>query len=463
MAREEDNRFTPSVMGSTFAALVVWPFQRFFSTTAKGGVLLLGASVLAMVAANTGLKDAYHALWEVHLSVSVGGLEVDKNLHHWINDGLMAVFFFLVGLEIKREVLSGELSEITNAALPVAAAVGGMVVPAAFYLMFNLGGPAENGWGVPMATDIAFSLGILALLGSRAPSPLIIFLTALAIVDDIGGILVIAAFYTEALDLASLAGAGGLVVASFAINRLGVRKTTPYVLLGIVMWVLLLKSGVHATVAGVLLAMTIPANRKISHRELVRTIQDQLQCLGKGGEHPEYCPLVLDRERQQAVIVELEQAVHDAEAPLQHIEHHLHPWVTYLVIPVFAFANAGIDLSMAGLAAAAVQPVFAGIVSGLFLGKQIGIVFMSWLVVKLGLAQLPGGVGWAQLWGVSILAGVGFTMSLFIGGLAFKDPALVESAKTATFTASVLSGVAGYVLLRLTSPEGEPGAGARAH
>lgn len=430
------------------AAYVVWPFQRFFKTSATGGILLIVAAAAAMIAANSPWSAEYHHLWENHIGFSAAGFSIDKSLHHWINDGLMAVFFFLVGLEIKREVLAGELSSVSNASLPLAAALGGMVVPAAVYMAVNAGGPGESGWGMSMATDIAFSLGVLAMLGKRVPAALLVFLAALAIVDDIGGILVIALFYSGGINLTPLAGALGLLVVSFAMNRAGVRSTLPYVLVGIVLWFLLLESGIHATVAGVMLAMTIPAYRDLSHGEFVAKIQEQLRFLT--GEHDElnYCPVELDHEREQAIIVALEDACHKAEAPLQHIEHHLHPWVTYAIMPLFAFANAGVELSPEAVSTALLEPVSIGVILGLFFGKQLGILSFSWLSVKLGLSRLPGNIGWKHIWGVSILAGIGFTMSLFIGALAFDDPGMLESAKTGILAASLISGVIGFLVLR---------------
>ncbi len=440
---------------NALAAILLRPFSRFFATSAKGGGLLILAAALAVVIANSSLAHLYHSLWEVPIGFSAGGYGFELDLHHWINDGLMAIFFFLVGLEIKREVLSGELSSLSGALLPVAAALGGMILPALIYTGFNLGGHGQHGWGIPMATDIAFSLGVLALLKGRVPTPLVIFLTALAIVDDLGAILVIALFYSTGVHPVPLAGALGLLALSYAFNRAGVRTTLPYVLIGIVIWLLMFRSGVHATVAGVLLAMTIPLSRKLKHGEFVSKVLGELNCVDEGCFIPR--PDEAGMEQEQSVIAAIEDACHDAEAPLQHIEHHLQPWVTYAILPLFAFANAGVTLGGGKMAALALNTVTVGIIIGLFLGKQIGIFTFSFLAVKSGLARLPNGVGWRQLYGVAILGGIGFTMSLFIAALAFHgDKALLDAAKTGIIYASVISAVIGYLFLKLQTKKPVP-------
>ncbi len=430
------------------AESILRPFERFFKREASASLLLIGASFAAIVLANSGAAEFYHSLWEVPIGVSAGGFGIEQSLHHWINDGLMAIFFFVVGLEIKREVLVGELSTPSQAALPVAAAFGGMLVPALIYTAFNLHGPGESGWGVPMATDIAFALGVISVFGKRAPAALVVFLTALAIVDDLGGILVIALFYTEEINLLPLVSAFGLLVVSFVFNRMGIRKTLPYVLIGVFIWILLLKSGIHATVAGVLLALTIPATRRLGHSEFVSKIQAQLHRLTGEKDGANLCPIALTPGEQQEVIVALEEACHDAEAPLQHIEHHLHPWVVFVIIPLFAFANAGLELNLTSIKADIFDPVTLGIVLGLFAGKQIGILGFTFMAVKAGLARLPMGVGWGHIYGASILGGIGFTMSLFIGNLAFPDPMLMEKTKLGILAASIVSGLFGYFVLR---------------
>ena len=419
---------------------LVKPFDRFFDREATSGIILIISAVAAMMIANSPLGDAYHHLWEMPIGISIGSFSLEKSLHHWINDGLMSIFFFLVGLEIKREVLVGELSSPRQAIFPIAAALGGMIVPALFYILFNFGKPGEAGWAIPMATDIAFALGCLALLGKGVPQGILIFLTALAIIDDLGGILVIALFYTDQLSVAALVEAGILLMVSVMLNRLGVRKTFPYVLVGIFLWLALLKSGIHTTVAGILLAMTIPASTAIRHSEFIRKIEEQLNSLRGCGE--------LEECDKQAAIQSLEKACSDAEAPLEHIEHSLHPWVIYLIMPIFAFANAGVRLDFGNLSAVLADPVFLGIIFGLVAGKQIGVFSFAWLAVKTGLASLPQGVSWGHIYGVSILSGIGFTMSLFIGALAFEGNELLEMAKLGTLIASLLSGVLGYMVLK---------------
>jgi NhaA family Na+:H+ antiporter len=331
------NLFNRTAFGfESVAETLIKPFQKFFRTQAMGGILLLGAAAAAKVT-------------------------LSKDLLHWINDGLMAIFFFVVGLEIKRELLVGELASRRHALLPISAALGGMVVPAAIYAAFNLGGTGEAGWGIPMATDIAFALGCLALLGRAIPTQLVVFLTALAIVDDLGGILVIALFYTVNISLAALLAGAGFLVVSFVLNRVGVRSTLPYVLIGIFMWLALLKSGVHATVAGVLLAMTIPSTTLLRHSDFVKTMQEKLNFLtGEKEGSMVVCPIELDDEGKQTIIQALERACHHLEAPLQRILHNLQPWVIYLIMPVFAFANAGVELTPGGLGAAIKEPVFVG-------------------------------------------------------------------------------------------------------
>jgi NhaA family Na+:H+ antiporter len=361
------------------------------------------AAVLAMLAENSPLKFLYDALLETPLGIRIGALAIEKPLLLWINDGLMAVFFFLVGLEIKREVLDGELSEPSRVALPAIAAIGGMVVPAAFYIYFNHGDPAAmTGWAIPMATDIAFALGILSLLGSRVPVALKVFLLTLAIIDDLGAIIIIALFYSSDISTLSLAVAAATVIILLLMNRFRVNQVAPYILVGIVLWISVLKSGVHATLAGVLLAFFIPLNRN---------------------------------EAREA-------------SPLRHLEHTLHPYVAFLIMPVFAFANAGVPI--AGLSLDALtHPVPLGIMTGLFFGKQIGVFGFAWLSVILRVGRLPEGVNWLQLYGVSALCGIGFTMSLFISSLAAEQAGteLIARYRLGILEGSLLSAVVGYLIL----------------
>ncbi len=423
---------------------IVRPFQDFAAKASSGGVLLIIATVVALVWANSPLGASYGALWETKLTVGLGEFSLSKDLTHWINDGLMAVFFLVVGLEIKREVLVGELSSVRSAALPVAAAVGGAVVPALIYAAFNAGTEGAAGWGIPMATDIAFALGVLALLGERVPLALKVFLTALAIADDIMAVLVIAFFYTSEISWNAL-GVGGLfLLALVAANLIGVGRTLVYAVLGIGLWLCFLLSGVHATVAGILLAFTVPASSFIdpgAFLERGRYVLDRFEQAGEKGEH------VLTNDERQAALHALNRATYKLEPPLHELEHRLHPWVVFAIMPLFALANAGVELG-GGIAGALTDPVSLGIVAGLILGKQLGVTLFAWLAVRTGLSELPRGVGWRHVYGAGWLAGIGFTMSLFITDLAFSDDALVDSAKLGILAASVIAGLAGWTILR---------------
>lgn len=428
---------------------IVLPFQEFVQKASFSGILLISFMLVALLWANSPWSASYQSLWQTQVSVAIGSFEIDKPLLLWINDGLMAVFFFVVGLEIKRELLVGELSSLRQALFPIAAAVGGMLVPAGFYLLFNADGPGSTGWAIPMATDIAFALGILALLGKRAPLPLKIFLTALAIVDDIGAVLVIAFFYTENIVWTSLALAGLVFVVLMVLNRMKVRKPLPYALLGILLWVAFLKSGVHATIAGVLLAMTIPASTIVNRKGYVSRVREYLnqfedEGIGDGA--------IFTTKKQRALLQGIEDCTNGVEAPLQQLEHALHPWVAYLVMPVFALANAGVDLRT-DIISALVNPVTLGIIAGLVVGKQIGITFMAWLVTRVGLSRKIAEVSWKQIWGASMLAGIGFTMSLFVSNLAFSDPAILTNAKVGILAASFVSALLGWLILRRNGSE----------
>lgn len=423
--------------------LILRPFQEFARIEASSGILLLLCALVALVWANSPWESSYAELWHMQATVGIGSYVLSKSLLHWINDGLMAVFFFIVGLEIKREVLAGELASFRRAALPIAGAIGGMLVPAGIYSAFNLGGAGAPGWGIPMATDIAFALGALALLGNRVPFSLKVFLTALAIVDDIGAVLVIALFYTAQLSILPLIL--GLVVlgALVVVNRADVHDMRIYTLLGVCLWLAFLESGIHATISGVLLAMTIPAHSRIDAKEFLDKGRALLVEFAKGGTNNTSS---LVSEEQQTALLELETACEQVETPLQRIEHALHPWVTYLVMPLFALANAGVSLR-GDLFAAWTHPVSVGTIAGLVLGKQVGISVASWLAVKSRFASLPTGVTWLQLYGVSWLGGIGFTMSLFIASLAFRESQLLSSAKLGILTASLIAGVAGWLIL----------------
>jgi NhaA family Na+:H+ antiporter len=419
------------------------PFQAFIQAEAAGGIVLVLAAVVALIWANSPWGASYAALWHTPLSFGLGAWHLSKSLEAWISDGLMALFFFVVGLEIKREVLGGDLAEPRHAALPIAAALGGMLAPAGIYLALNAGQPGASGWGIPMATDIAFALGVLALLGKRVPLGLKVFLTALAIVDDVGAILVIAIFYNVGVQWAALAAGAGFLLALLVINRFGVRQPLIYALLGLGLWLAILLSGVHAAIAGVLVALTIPAQARLQRDEFLDTSQGLLQAFA---EAPGTREGRFISEEQQSAVQELEQACERVETPLQRLERALHPWVAFGVVPLFALANAGVPLR-ADFLPALTHPVGLGVLLGLVLGKQLGITAFSWLAVKSRLATLPPGVTWRQLYGVGWIAGIGFTVSLFIADLAFTDEELVDLAKVGILAAAVLSGGIGWALL----------------
>ena len=441
----------PSGTRHTLVRRLVTPFGEFFRAESASGIVLLACAAIALIWANSPWGESYFELWHTHLVVGGGPIMLDYTLHHWINDGLMAVFFFMVGLEIKREVLVGELASPKQAALPIAAALGGMVVPAGIYVLFNAGTPELRGWGVPMATDIAFALGVLALLGSRAPTGLKIFLAALAIVDDLGAVLVIALFYSEGIDWNMLLYGGLTLIVLFGANRGGVRRPSVYAILGVVLWYFFLKSGVHATIAGVLLALTIPARTKINVTEFVSGARAYLEQFEADGVRKDpAAPLTV---RQESALERLEEAAESVQSPLLSIEHALVPWVAFGIMPLFALANAGVALEPEVVGNVA-SPVVLGIAVGLLVGKPIGIALFAWAAVKLGLAGLPAGVRGAHLVGVGFLGGIGFTMSLFIANLAFGDTTL-ELSKVGVLGASTLAGIIGYVILRRRGNPGE--------
>ena len=381
------------------------PIEAFLGEETAGGALLFIAALIALVWANVP-GDTYADVWDRMAGAEINGIDLRLTLGRWVNDLLMAVFFFVVGLEIKREILSGELSDRRAAALPVAAALGGMAVPALLFIAFNAGGDGASGWGIPMATDIAFAIGALSLLGKRVSPSLKAFLLALAIVDDIGAIAVIALFYTDGLSSAWLAAGAGVLAAAGAFSLLNVRSAPVYALIGLVAWLAIHESGVHATIVGVFMALILPVRYG-------------------------------------------EQASH--VSAVDNAEHTLHPWSSYLIVPLFALANAGVDLGGGAIAGAAASPVSLGIVLALVVGKPIGITLCSLAAVRAGFAQLPRGVRWAQILGAGMIAGIGFTVSIFISELAFTDQALVDEAKIGILAASAFAGIAGYVTLRVVS------------
>jgi NhaA family Na+:H+ antiporter len=431
------------------------PLERFLQRATAGGVVLIVTTAITLALATWLGSDTLHHFWEQELALAAGtGFELRMSLHHWINDGLMTLFFLLVGLELKREILVGELASLREATLPIVAALGGMVVPALIYAAGNGGTPAASGWGIPMATDIAFAVGILVLLGTRVPRNLIIFLMALAIADDLGAVLVIALFYTPDLNLAALGSAALLLGLMLLLNRGGVRRPLPYVLLGLLLWYAVLTSGIHATIAGILLSLAIPSLSRYSPQHF----DDRIVELHAAFREEDYAEgnAPLSNQRMAEVAAAMEHTAEAVQSPLLRIEHGLHPWVTFLVIPVFALANAGIDLGSVRLEHL-LQSVTVGIVLGLALGKFLGISVFSWVAVRLGIARLPAGVSWAQLTGAAWLGGIGFTMSLFISQLAFAEALYMEQAKLGILLGSFLSAVIGLGWLLFATSAMKPG------
>ena len=416
-------------------------FQRFFRTETLGGLVLLGFGLAALAVANSPWHEFYNHIWEIPLTLGLAPYEISLSLHEWINDGLMAVFFLLVGLEIKRELLAGELSSPRQAALPIACAIGGMVVPALIYLIFNASGPGAHGWGIPMATDIAFALGALNLIAPRAPIGAKVLLTALAIVDDIGAVLVISLFYSQMIAWSALCGAAVTLLVLVGFNMIGIRRLWPYLLVGVVLWAFVHASGVHATIAGVVLAFTIPARSSINTREFsteARSLLDTFDQTETGDL------VILTSKGQQETVSALERTSLAVTAPILRLEHALHNFSAFVVMPLFAFANAGvkIDLSLQH------AEIGFGIIAGLLFGKPLGITMFALLAVKTGMATLPQAVNWRSLLGYACLAGIGFTMSLFIDMLAFEDTAMVDAAKRGILVGSLLAGIAGALLLK---------------
>jgi NhaA family Na+:H+ antiporter len=420
------------------------PFQEFAGRESSGGIVLLACTVVALVWANSPWEQSYTDLWHTPFSIGLASFNLSKELHFWVNDALMAVFFFVVGLEIKRELLAGELASRRQAALPIIAALGGVFVPALIYSAFNANGPGARGWGIPMATDIAFAIGVMALLGDRVPLGLKLFLTALAIVDDIAAVLVIAVFYTPDLAWGALGIAAFCLLLALGANRLGVRHPLPYVLIGAVLWISVLQSGVHSTIAGVLLAFVIPSRTAIHQRDFVQHGRAVLDHFERAAQTEPFD--ILSDIEQQIAVDALEDACEKVQPPLHRLEHALHPWVTFLIMPLFAMANAGVSLSR-DLGNAVAQPITLGIVLGLVLGKPIGVTLASWLAVRLGLASLPENVSWSHIHGAGWLAGIGFTMSLFMTSLAFGSDAHLTAAKVGILIASLCAGIVGSAIL----------------
>lgn len=427
------------------------PIQQFIDKKTSVGIVLFLAAILALIVANSGLSAQYFTFLDKYISFGVHNFQIKKNILHWINDGLMSMFFFLVGLELKREILEGELSSFREAMLPAFAALGGMLVPALIYMFINQGTPGANGWGIPMATDIAFALGILYLLGDKVPLALKVFLTAIAIVDDLGAILVIAIFYTDEIAVQNLYLGASFLSLLILGNWLGIRNTLYYALLGIGgVWLAILLSGVHATIAAVLVAFTIPANRKVHTGLFLRKIRLMAFKIGK-----QHDTMPFNKSRLNADIEKITLLTYDASPPLHRLEHSFHPFVSFVVLPIFAFANAGVVLD-ADIFQQLTSSVTLGVVAGLILGKVIGISLFTFIMVKLKICHLPHGAQWSHITGVGLLAAIGFTMSLFITDLAFKDEQLIKQAKLGILTASTIAGLLGYYLLKAKTKHEAP-------
>ena len=426
---------------------VITPLEEFIHRQTTSGLLLMCAAVIALILANSRLADSYLHLLHTPIGLAFGDWSIEMSLLHWVNDGLMALFFFVVGLELKREILVGELADPRAAVLPIIAAIGGMLVPALIYFAFNPSGDAARGWGIPMATDIAFAIGAIALLAGRVPRSLIAFLVALAIVDDLGAVIVIAVFYTDTIVIGPLLGAAALFGLLMVLNLSGVRKPLPYFVVAVFLWYALLQSGVHATLASVLGAFAVPARPKYDPARFsnaVRSLMVRFDSALVGGRN------IMTNDGLRAVVQTLENGVHQVEAPLQRLEHAWHMPVAYFVLPVFALCNAGIPLHLDGMADTLLHPVTLGVSAGLVLGKVIGIAGSSWLALQLGIVQLPAGTRFTQIIGVSLLGGIGFTMSIFVAELGFAhQPELLLMAKTGILIASLLAGVSGFLWLYL--------------
>jgi len=440
--------FGPLDTDGTIYRRVVAPAQDFIRTEIAGGVVILVAAIAALVWANIG--DSYFEFWGTELSFDINIAHETESLKGWVNDGLMVLFFFVIGLEIKRELLHGELASPRKAALPIAAAAGGMIVPALIFTVFNGGGDGGRGWGIPMATDIAFALGVLALVGKGIPAPLRVFLLALAVADDLGAIMVIAIFYTETLSVEWLGIAGWLVVMILLMQRFDIREINPYWVVGGALWLAVLESGVHATIAGVALGLLTPASAYMKPEEYAeesdKIIHDWQDAVERG-----------EQASAQALLGQLEELTTSAEPPLERLERALVRWSSFFVVPIFALANSGVSLGGGVIEDAVSSDVTLGVLLGLLAGKVIGVIGTTWLVTALGWSELPRGVRWPHIIGVGLLAGIGFTVALFITELAFdENEVLATNAKIGILTASTVAGILGYTLLKLTTRDSTP-------
>ncbi len=423
------------------------PFEHFIHAQTTTGFILMFMTVLALILANTPLTETYSHFFHTKIDLNAGSWNLSHSIHHWINDGLMAIFFFIIGLEIKREITVGELSNIKVAILPILAAIGGMLFPALIYYGINSGGEGAAGWGIPMATDIAFAISALVLLGNRIPTALVTFLVALAIVDDLGAVLVIALFYTEQIHMLPLMLAGVSFLIMVMFNRFGVHMILPYFIVGLFMWFFMLESGVHATIAGVIAAMAIPSRPRQTPIDFTRHTKNLLD------EFDSY-PVATDHmmhEKQKAILINIEDRIDAIGSPAARLEHDLHLPVALIIIPLFALANAGITIDFGSISTTIMEPVSIGIIAGLILGKVIGIFGVSWLAIKMKIATLPQGSTMSQIFGVAFLGGIGFTMSIFVADLAFPhSDALIFQAKVGILAASLFAGLFGFFWLKRT-------------
>jgi len=419
------------------------PFERFFKQEISGSIVLIFATVAALIIANSPWSDQYQAFWMQKFKIGVDGFNINESLIHWINDGLMAIFFFVIGLEIKREILVGELNDIKKATLPIIGAIGGMLVPVAIFFTLQSNKTGIEGWGIPMATDIAFTLGILQLLGKRVPIGLKVFLTAFAIVDDLGAVLVIAIFYSSGIHWNLMLIAIGLILLLAILGYLRFYSRYIFLIIAIIVWGLFLESGIHPTIAGILIAFTIPVKRKINTFKFYRRAHDAIEEMKCNEDDiPDFLT-----PNQRGALSTIENLTEKTISPLQHLEHKLHGWVTFLIMPIFAFANAGVNLS------GEIIPLSWNLSLSMILGKTIGISLFVWLVIRFKWAELPRNVNMKQMFGVALLGGLGFTMALFISGLAFTNDDLINGAKTGILIGSGLAGLLGYLVLRITLPK----------
>ncbi len=434
---------------------VYTPFEHFLHAQTTTGLILIGMTIVALIIANSPFYETYQHIIHTKIEFDIGSLQIKNSLYHWINDGLMAIFFFMIGLEIKREILVGELSNIKVAILPILSAIGGMLVPALIFMALNKGSVGVNGWGIPMATDIAFAISALVLLGRRVSPSLVTFLVALAIVDDLGAVLVIALFYTSQIHFYFLLLAGGMFLIMVSMNRFGIHAILPYFIVGLFMWFFMLESGVHATIAGVIAAFAIPSKPKIPPIDFTQQTKNLLD------EYDNY-PVATDHtmhEQQKAILQNIKDRIDAVGSPATRLEQSLHLPVSLIVIPLFALANAGIHINFSSIGDVILEPVSLGIIFGLIGGKIIGIAGVAYIAIKSGLAKLPQDSSMSQLFGVATLGGIGFTMSIFVADLAFVNaPALIFQAKIGIVTASLLAGLLGFIWLRfIAKPPKEVG------